>query len=99
MTTPSFIYTLPEDDQKLDMVAQQAARKAVQDHYPNNIYRAREDQEGHARALCEQARDAYPDLTNDFQAYVTRFTAAYASAYEDEMQKMDEQYNNTRPPA
>ena len=99
MTTPVFIYTLPEDNEKLDTVARQAGHKAVQDIYPNNIYRAREDQEGHARALCEQAREAYPDLTNDFAAYITRYAAAYADGYQDELKLMDEQHHNTQPSA
>ena len=99
MTTPAFIYTLPEDIEKLDTVAQETAHKDVQDNYPNNIYRAREDQEGHARALCEQAREAYPNLTNDFEAYTNRYAEVYGNAYQNELKLMDARFDNTRPPA
>ncbi len=99
MTTPAFIYTLPEDIEKLDTGAQQAAHKDAQDNYPNNIYRAREDQEGHAQALCQQAREAYPNLTNDFEAYTNRYAEVYANAYQNELKLMDARYDNTRPPA
>lgn len=99
MTTPSFIYNLPEDNSKLDADALQAAHQAVQDNYPSNVYRARQDQEGHARATCEQAREASPNLTNDFEAYITRYTEVYANAYQNEMKAMDARYDNMRPPA
>ncbi len=99
MTTSSYMYMLPEANQKLDTDAQQAARKDVQDNYPDNIYRTQQDQENHARALCEQAQAASSNLTNDFQAYFTRYTAAYTSAYEDEMQKMDSQDENNQSAA
>jgi len=98
MTTSSFIYTLPEANQKLDTDAQQAARKDVQDNYPD-VYRTQQDQENHARALCEQAQAASSNLTNDFQAYYTRYTAAYTRAYEDEMVKMDSQDENNQSAA
>jgi len=62
--------------------------KEVRDNYPG-VYRMHGEIANHARALCEQALAATPNVTNDAQAYITRYTAAYTEAYETEMQVMD----------
>ena len=89
MGTPNtYTYELPIDKQRLEQDARTMARKEVQDNYPS-IYRVHDEIENHARALCELALAATPNVTNDAQAYITRYTAAYTEAYETEMQVMD----------
>jgi hypothetical protein len=95
MTTSSFNYTLPQDNQKLETDAQQAARKEVQDTYPD-VYREELTIANHARALCEQAQATSSNLTNDFQTYIDRYTPAYTSAYQDEMAQRDSQDQNNQ---
>lgn len=84
----TYTYELPADMQRLEHDARTMAYKEVEDNYPN-IYRRHEDVENHARALCEQALAATPNVTNQRQAYIDRYTAAYTQAYEEQMQLMD----------
>ena len=87
-THNTYTYELPTDKQRLEQDARTMARKEVRDNYPD-IYRVHGEIENHARALCEQALAATPNVTNDAQAYITRCTAAYTEAYETEMQVID----------
>ena len=87
-TSNTYTYELPTDKQRLEQDARTMARKEVRDNYPD-IYRVHGEIENHARALCEQALAATPNVTNDAQAYITRYTAAYTEAYETEMQVID----------
>jgi len=89
MGTPNtYTYELPIDKQRLEQDARTMARKEVQDNYPS-IYRVHDELENHARALCELALAATPNVTNDAQVYITRYTTAYTEEYETEMHVMD----------
>ncbi len=81
-------YELPADAQRLEQDARTAAREEVRQNYPD-LYRTSENIANHARALCEQALAATPNITNERQAYIDIYTAAYVEAYETAMQQLD----------
>jgi len=87
-TSKTYTYELPADNQRMEQDARTMAHKEVRDNYPG-VYRVHGEVENHARALCEQALAATPNVTNDPQSYITRYTAAYTEAYETEVQVMD----------
>lgn len=87
-TSKTNTYELPEDNQRLEQDARTMAQKEVADNYPE-LYRVHGEIENHARALCEQALAATPNVTNDQQAYITQYVATFTEAYEKQMQVMD----------
>jgi len=84
----AYTYQLPADRQKLEQDARTAAQKEVTENYPD-LYRVTETIANHARALCEQALASTSNITNDPQAYIDLYTAAYTQAYEDRMEQLD----------
>lgn len=83
-----YTYELPADTQRLEQDARDMAQKEVADTYPD-VYRVPEDIANHARALCEQALAATPNVTNDRQAYIDLYTDAYTRAYDVQREQMD----------
>lgn len=83
-----YIYELPADTQRLEQDARDMAQREVADNYPD-VYRVPEDIANHARALCEQALAAAPNVSNDRQAYIDLYTAAFTRAYEIQMEQLD----------
>jgi hypothetical protein len=84
----AYTYQLPADRQKLEQDARTAAQKEVTENYPD-VLRVPETIANHARALCEEELASNPNTTNDRQAYIDLYTAAYTQTYQDRMQKLD----------
>jgi hypothetical protein len=81
-------YQLPADRQKLEQDARSAAQQEATNTYPD-VLRVPETIANHARALCEEALASNPNTTNDRQAYIDLYTAAYTKAYQDQMEQLD----------